>query len=63
VNATDVQTNTIWDYVTEAGESYIVVSVPVTHPATDIKGVLISGYLGLEVDDAIAQPEGILNEL
>jgi len=63
VNATDVQTNTIWDYVTEAGESYIVVSVPVTHPATDIKGVLISGYLGLEVDDAIAQPEGILDEL
>jgi len=63
VNATDVQTNTIWDYVTEAGESSIVVNVPVTHPATDIKRVLIPGYLGPEVDDAIAQPEGILDEL
>jgi len=63
VDSTDVQTNTIWDYLTEAGESSIVVNVPVTHPAPEIDGVLIPGYLGPEVGDAIAHPDGIMDEL
>jgi len=63
VDSTDVRTNAIWDYLSEAGKSSIVVNVPVTHPAPEIEGVLIPGYLGPEVDDAIAHPAGILDEL
>lgn len=63
VDSADVQTNTIWDYLTDAGEPSIVVNVPVTHPAAEIEGVLVPGYLGPEVGEAIAYPDGILEEL
>lgn len=63
VDSTDIQTNAIWDYLSEAGESSIVVNVPVTYPAPEIDGVLVPGYLGPEADDAIAHPDGILDEL
>jgi predicted AlkP superfamily phosphohydrolase/phosphomutase len=63
VDSADIQTNTIWDYLTEAGEPSIIVNVPVTHPASEINGVLVPGYLGPEVNEAIAHPDGILDEL
>lgn len=63
VNSTDVRTNRIWDYLDTNGLRSIVVNVPITHPAPDIDGILIPGYLGPEAEDAIAQPEGIIEEL
>jgi len=63
VNGNDVSTRRIWDYLSEAGKRSIVLNVPVTHPAPDIDGVLIPGYLGPEVDEAVAQPAGVVEEL
>lgn len=63
VDSGDVQTNAVWDYLTEVGESSIVVNVPVTHPAAELNGVLIPGYLGPEVGEAVGYPDGILEEL
>ena len=63
VDAADVRTNTLWDYLTEAGESSVVINVPVTHPAAEMDGILIPGYLGPKIDDVVAHPEGILEEL
>lgn len=63
VDSADVQTNTLWDYLSDAGEPSIVVNVPVTHPAAEIEGVLIPGYLGPEVGETIAYPDGIIEEL
>lgn len=63
VNGTDVRTNRIWDYLTAAGKQSIVVNVPVTHPAPEIDGVLIPGYLSPEGADLEAHPDGIVDEL
>lgn len=63
VDAGDVWTNTAWDYLSKAGEPSIVVNVPVTHPAREIEGILVPGYLGPEINKAVAHPSGILEEL
>jgi len=63
VDSADVQTNTLWDYLSDAGEPSVIVNVPVTHPAAEIDGVLVPGYLGPEVDEAVAYPDGILEEV
>lgn len=63
VDSGDVRTNTIWDYLSAAGESSLVLNVPVTHPVAEMDGVLVPGYLGPEVDEAVAHPTGILEEL
>ncbi|MDG5761820.1 alkaline phosphatase family protein [Natronococcus sp. A-GB1] len=63
VDARDVRTRRIWDYLSEAGRRSIVVNVPVTDPAPTIDGVVVPGFLGREVDRAKAHPDGILEEL
>ena len=63
VNAGDVQTNRIWDYLTVENQTSIIVNVPVTHPAPEMDGILVPGYLGPETDAAEAYPEGIIEEL
>lgn len=63
VNGTDVTTSRIWEYLDQQGQSSIVLNVPVTHPAPKFDGVLVPGYLGPEVDEAIAHPDGVLDEL
>lgn len=63
VDATDIQTNTLWDYLTEVGKSSIILNVPVTHPVAEIDGVIIPGYLAPMIGEVTAHPPGILNEL
>lgn len=63
VNSSDVQTNRIWNHLSQVGRSSIVVNVPVTHPAPEFEGVLIPGYLSPEVGKAVAHPNGILKEV
>lgn len=63
VDAHDVRTNRIWDYLTEAGSRSIVVNVPVTDPAPEIDGIVIPGFLGREVDRVEAHPDGVVDEL
>ena len=63
VNSGDVAGNRIWDYLEADGKPSIVVNVPVTHPAPSGDGVLVPGYLGPEADEAVARPEGMLEEL
>jgi predicted AlkP superfamily phosphohydrolase/phosphomutase len=44
----------LWDYVTAAGNSSIVVGVPQTYPPPHLKGVLISGFdTPAEIEDAV----------
>ena len=45
VNARLRKGKTIWDYLTEAGKTSLVLNVPTTYPPTPIQGALISDFL------------------
>lgn len=57
----DVNQPAIWNYLSDAGDRSVVLNVPVTHPAEEIEGALVPGYLATE--DTPGSPEGIRSEL
>ncbi|MFC6718622.1 alkaline phosphatase family protein [Natrialbaceae archaeon GCM10025810] len=57
----DVRAPAVWEYLTERDRRSVVVNVPVTHPATELEGVLLPGYLAPE--DEEGYPPGIRAEL
>lgn len=61
VTRDNVQAPAIWNYCTARDLSSIVLNVPVTHPADQIDGVLVPGYLAPE--SASGHPAGIRDEL
>lgn len=61
VDRNDVRAPALWNYLTDAGVDSIALNVPVTHPADEIDGVLVPGYLAPE--EAAGYPEGIRDEL
>jgi len=61
VSLLDNRAKAIWDYLSEAGKSSIVINVPITHPAKKINGILIPGYLAPE--PPICYPPHILEEV
>jgi predicted AlkP superfamily phosphohydrolase/phosphomutase len=61
VNATDVRSRTLWEYLDYHELTSVVVNAPVTHPPPEIDGAIIPGYIGPE--DPECHPDGILDEL
>lgn len=61
VSDVDVRTRRLWDYTTEADLTSLVVNVPVTHPAREIQGAIVPGYLAPE--NPATYPEGLLADL
>lgn len=45
VNATDIDSETLWSKINKAGGKTIVINVPMTYPAAKVDGVMISGLL------------------
>ena len=60
VSALDNMEKCIWDYLSEHDLSSIVINVPVTHPAREIKGILIPGYMAPH--NPVCFPPDILQE-
>ncbi len=50
------QTETIWDLVGKRGGRSVVINQPSTYPAREIPGVLISGFVSVDIDKSV-QPE------
>ena len=61
VTRNHVEAPALWNYTTSRNDPAIVLNVPVTHPAEEINGVLVPGYLAPE--DASGHPDGIRDEL
>lgn len=63
VTRRSVRAPALWDYLTahEDDLASVVLNVPVTHPADDLAGTLVPGYLAPE--DAAGSPSGIRDEL
>ena len=57
----EVRLPAIWDYLGDREARSIVLNVPVTHPADEIEGVLVPGYLAPEHE--AGHPDGIRAEI
>jgi predicted AlkP superfamily phosphohydrolase/phosphomutase len=61
VSRADVDAPALWNYLSDDGDSSVVLNMPVTHPSESIDGTLIPGYLAPE--DTAGYPEGVREEL
>jgi predicted AlkP superfamily phosphohydrolase/phosphomutase len=55
-NFKDLKVPTLWDTLGESGKKSIVINQPSTYPARPLKGVLISGFVALELAKAVHPP-------
>jgi len=57
VSARDLRVPYLWDYLDEAGETPIVINVPVTHPIYRSSGSIVPGYLAPVGSDVLIDGE------
>jgi len=50
----DLKAPTIWDKLGERGKRCLVINQPATYPARPINGALISGFVAIELEKAVA---------
>jgi predicted AlkP superfamily phosphohydrolase/phosphomutase len=51
-NFNSVRTPTLWDYLSREGKRSMVLNIPTTYPARDLIGVLISGFVAIDLKRA-----------
>src|SRR5579862_4796506 len=51
-NFNSVRTSTVWDYLSRSGLRSMVLNIPTTYPARDLVGVLISGFVAIDLKRA-----------
>ena len=52
-NFLDLKKETFWDFLGERGKKCIIINQPSTYPARRINGILISGFVAVELSKAI----------
>lgn len=62
VDSSAVQAPRLWDILSQAGRPSVVLNVPLTYPASVIKGVMVSGFVAPELSRAV-HPPGLLPRL
>jgi predicted AlkP superfamily phosphohydrolase/phosphomutase len=55
-NFLDVKTDTFWDKLGEMKKMSVVINQPSTYPARKINGILISGFVAIEMAKAVSPP-------
>ena len=56
-NFTDVKAPTLWDTLGQQGRRSVIINQPSTYPARPLNGVLISGFVAIELAKAVFPPE------
>jgi predicted AlkP superfamily phosphohydrolase/phosphomutase len=56
-NSTHIHSETLWDVVGRAGRRSIVINVPSTYPARALNGVLVSGFVAIDLNKATYPPQ------
>lgn len=62
VDSSAVQAPRLWDLLSQAGRPSVVLNVPLTYPASPIKGAMVSGFVAPELGRAV-QPSSLLPRL
>ena len=57
-NRSSLNGTTIWNKLNQSGHRVLVMNVPVTYPPEPVKGILVGGFLGVDVQK-IAYPQSI----
>ncbi len=57
LNASDLKGITLWKRLSIEGKRCVVINVPVTYPPEPINGILISGFLGVNLEKITYPPE------
>jgi predicted AlkP superfamily phosphohydrolase/phosphomutase len=55
-NSTHIKAPTIWDILGEHGKRTIAVNIPQTYPARPLNGMLISGFVALDLEKGVYPP-------
>ncbi len=61
-NSKDIKADTIWDVAGRAGKRSVVINLPHTYPAKEIDGVLVAGFVAIDLKKA-TYPEAAYNYL
>src|SRR5260370_16185958 len=61
--STSVKQKRVWDYLTDAGKTSVVVGVPQTFPIRPLNGYMISDFLTPGVEDNFAYPVSLKEEV
>ena len=56
-NSRHIQSKTLWDAAGAAGRRSVIINVPSTYPAQPLNGVLISGFVAIDINKATYPPE------
>ncbi len=52
----DLKAPTIWDDMAARGKRSVVINMPATYPAREINGVLVSGFVAIDMNKAVYPP-------
>ena len=56
-NSRHIKSATLWDVISHAGRRSIVINVPSTYPASPLNGILVSGFVAIDINKATYPPE------
>ncbi len=56
-NFAHVKSETLWDVAGRAGKRSIVLNIPGTYPARPLNGMLVSGFVAVNLERAVSPPE------
>jgi len=64
-NFTHLKATTLWDDLAARGKKSVIINMPATYPARQINGVLISGFVAIDINKAVYPPSLVprLNEM
>lgn len=61
-NSFDIKSETIWQTLGREGKKSLIVNLPSTYPAMEINGILVSGFVAIDLKKAV-YPSSIISKL
>ena len=52
-NFTHLKVPTLWDHLSTQGKRTVAINIPATYPARQINGVLVSGFVAIDINKAV----------
>jgi len=62
-NAGDLKAETIWKRLSDRGKRVVALGVPMTYPAPEVNGLLVSGFLAPKLDERAVSSPDVLRKL
>jgi predicted AlkP superfamily phosphohydrolase/phosphomutase len=56
-NSSQIQSPTLWDILNGEGKKTVAVNIPQTYPARETNGIIISGFVAVDLEKAVYPPK------